>query len=153
MIERCGNMFTDYNTNDHYLITTNSVVTTQGKLVMGAGNALEAKNRFDKIDGVFGDCINRLFGDWPRDSYPHYGCIPDVYKNIGMFQTKYHWRDPSPIDLIRISVDMFSNYVHRHPMEIFHLPFPGINNGGLRPGQVYPIIMRLPNNVVVWRLQ
>jgi len=153
MIERRGNMFTDYNTDDNYLITTNAVIIGENRLVMGAGVALEAKNRFNKIDRVFGNYINQLFGDWPRDTYPHYGCLPKVYKNIGMFQTKYHWRDPSPIDLIKFSTDMLNNYVYKHPGEVFHLPFPGINNGRLSPGRVYPIIMGLPDTIIVWRLQ
>jgi hypothetical protein len=129
---------------------------------MGAGVALEAKKKFKGIDEVFGAYIHtiinvgRLFQQhitgMSSTGCCLYGCVPKLYHSLGMFQTKYHWKDKSPLDLIEFSTNMLHHYAESRPDETFHLPYPGINNGGLRPGQVYPIIKNLPDNVFVWRL-
>ena len=43
MIEKYGNMFDHRNEADHLLVTTNSIIKTNGCLVMGAGAALALK--------------------------------------------------------------------------------------------------------------
>lgn len=149
MIEKFGDVFGQYNQDDNLLITTNAVVTVSGKLVMGAGAALQAREKFKGIDKVFGQYVQLHSSDGVTHCL--YGCVPKLFHNIGMFQTKYHYGNKSPVDLIEFSTNMLNDYAERNPNEIFNLNYPGINHGGLTIGQVYPIIRYLPDNVFVWR--
>jgi hypothetical protein len=147
MIIKTGNMFTNYNQKDEYLITTNSILNNKGCLIMGAGAALEAKQKFKGIDKLFGKYIQIHGG-----SGCLYGCIPKLFRNFGMFQTKYHFCELSPIELIEFSTEMLKEYSEKWADQIYHLNFPGINYGGLKEDQVLPIIKILPDNINVWKL-
>jgi hypothetical protein len=141
MIERFGDMFAV--PTDNLLVTTNCIVKDNGRLVMGAGAALTAKQHFPGIDKVFGTVVS-LKGSLC-------GCIPRLYHHVGMFQTKYHYGQNSDLELIKFSSEMLMEYALRRPTESFSLNYPGINHGKLSVDVVYPIIKFLPDNVTVWR--
>lgn len=147
MIEKTGNMLDHRNEADHLLVTTNSIIKDNGCLVMGAGAALAVKLKAKGIDKAFGSYVKSHGG-----SGGLIGCVPRVFYMFGMFQTKYHYGDNSPLELIIFSTQMLKEYAERNPKEIFYLNFPGINHGHLKVEDVYPIIRILPDNVYIWKL-
>ena len=128
-------------------ITTNSILNKNGELVMGKGNAKEAKAFAPNLPKDFGDQIkaNNLDGKF-------YGLLVSQNKKFIAFQTKFHWLDNSPIELVEKSCDMLHRLAKKYPDQSFGLPFPGINNGRLRPKDVYPFLQKLPDNVYVYHL-
>jgi hypothetical protein len=47
-----------------------------------------------------------------------YGCVPKLFSNIGMFQTKVHYGHNSPKELIRTSTLMLKEYAEYDSNEI-----------------------------------
>lgn len=139
-----GDMWEEYSTADLFLVTTNSFITKEGKLVMGAGIAKEARDRFSGLDKAFGKRIKHLsrYGILVSDKWPD--------KVLGAFQVKYHFKDKADLDLIRYSTEMLQQWIKNHAALNIHLNFPGIGNGKLDPADVLEIISCLPNNVFVW---
>lgn len=74
-----GNVFEQLDL-DYVCITTNSILNKNGELVMGAGVALEAKQRFPELPKVYGSKIKKDGVGWgrvpltsPQQSY----CFPN----------------------------------------------------------------------------
>jgi hypothetical protein len=68
------------------------------------------------------------------------------------FQTKYDFKAPSSLKLIKRSAECFNSLVKMFPDKVFHLAFPGIGLGGLEVKDVWPLISNLPDNVRIWTL-
>lgn len=143
------NMWDDYHKADLFLITTNSFVKN-GKLVMGAGIAKEAKNRFPDLPLQAGKRILKQCGNlnsygllvsenWPKNK-------------IGLFQTKRNWQDKSSIEIIKRSLYDLDFWLIGRDDKIVCLPFPGIGNGGLSREEILPLLEFLPDNVWVYSL-
>lgn len=138
----------DYeNQFDYICITTNSTSKSDGSLVMGRGCALEANQRNPKLKVEYGRQLRErgLFNKF-------YGLLLAEEKYIA-FQTKYHWKNDSPIDLVIKSIEMLSRLANKYPNKTFALPFPAINNGGKKPEEILPYLEQLPNNVTVFHLK
>lgn len=58
-----GDIWTVYPTTDLILITTNSTLRRDGKLVMGRGIARQARDRFPRLAKVLGQHISTHCGD------------------------------------------------------------------------------------------
>ena len=140
-----GNVF-EHPDLDYVCITTNSILNTKGELVMSAGVALEAKKRFPELPKVYGNKIDKL-GLFGKDYFLL------QYNNLIAFQTKRHYRDKSPLDLVARSTQRLKFLATLFDDCIFGLPFPAINNGGLTKEDVLPIISCLPDNVLVFELE
>lgn len=140
-----GNVF-DHNDLDFICVTTNSILNKKGELVMGAGIALEAKNLYPELPSVFGIKVSKL-GVVGGDYYIL------QHENILAFQTKRHYREKSPIDLVRKSINRLKFLATVFDDKVFGLPFPAINNGGLKKEDVLPILFVLPDNVLVFELE
>ena len=140
-----GNVF-NHDGLDFVCVTTNSILNKKGELVMGAGIALEAKNRYPKLPSVFGDKVDRL--DAVGGDY-----YILQHKNIIAFQTKRHYRENSPVDLVRKSINRLKFLATFFDDKVFGLPFPAINNGGLKKEDVLPMLLVLPDNVLVFELE
>lgn len=82
-------------------IPTNGVITKAGKLVMGAGLALEAKEMFPGLDTVLGTQVKR-YGNVPIFVPSH---------NLFSFPTKKHWRDQADMGLIINSARLLSDFI------------------------------------------
>lgn len=155
MILRQGNL---WSCTDHerriVCITTNGMVTANG-LVMGKGIAAFAKHRNAHLPEEWGKRVKqegkRLWNSniykygilWPKASFPN---TPDLCA----FQTKLHWKDPSPIGLIETSVSQLLKITKVIKDIPIYLPMPGCGNGGLKEEQVLPFLECLPDNVFVW---
>lgn len=139
---RYGNMWDHYSEAGLFCITTNSTIKRNGELVMGAGIAREARDRFPDLAAKAGKLITPL---------STYGLI--IIGKIGLFQTKKHFADNSPLDLIKYSTDKLCEFALAFPDQIIYLNYPGINHGRLTEELVSPVIQCLPDNVTVWKFK
>lgn len=144
MILCSGDMWEEFNTSDLFLVTTNSWITKEGKLVMGRGIAREARDRFPGLDKTLGMKIKHLskYGLLVSDSWPK--------KVLGAFQVKYDFKDLASLELIEYSVWCLQKFLNDHTVMNVNLNFPGIGNGGLDPLDVLDIVSVLPYNVALW---
>lgn len=145
MILRKGNMWSVYGKTNLFCITTNSTLNKKGELVMGAGIALQAKNRMPELPFLAGRLVKEH-----GDEYGLLICSPSAEQVMGLFQTKKDWRQQSDLYLIMIGVHKLLHFLKQYPDIRVDMPFPGIGNGGLSPKVVLPTIENLPNNVNVW---
>jgi hypothetical protein len=133
---------------DLILVTTNSIINSQNKLVMGRGAALEAASRYPTLAFDLAERI-RPFGKWA------YGVIivPRFANGVqlGAFQVKFNWKDKADLGLIRISATRLSAIAEALPDWRIAMNFPGIGNGQLTEKEVQPYIETLPSNVFVYK--
>jgi hypothetical protein len=125
------------------IVTTNSFLTSEMKLVMGRGAALQLKIKVPGIDLKFGKMIHESCGHLGR-----YGLI--FHKRYGAAQVKCRFNERAKLELIRLSMRMLSVRANRNPSSIFNINFPGIGNGGLKKNRVASLLNILPDNVHVW---
>lgn len=159
MIEKTGDMFE--NPDIGWLIATgNACVKSNMDLVMGAGAAKQLQLLYREAPKVFGDMIANACTPFDSDDniylgrrYRRYGMMWYEEKQCGLFQTKYHWRMPSPISLVEYSTECLREVAEDNPDIIFNLNYPAIGHGGLGIKEVTPIIAALPDNVHVWRFK
>ena len=129
-------MFTLLREYDAVAVTTNSVIKTNGELVMGAGIAKIFKNRFPTLPKELGRKITT------------YGNIPFLIKlkgtNIISFPTKTHYKDKSQIDLIIESAKRIKTLTDKFYWTKVAIPAPGVGLGGLSwENEVYPALSKL----------
>jgi hypothetical protein len=129
---------------DVLLVTTNSFVTSKHELVMGKGAAGELYKIYPFLAKKFGERILNTCGNLGK-----YGVI--VMENIGIFQTKYHFKDNADLELIKYSTSLLRDFAVRKPELIFGLNFPGIGCGHLQYDSVYNIIKYLPDNINIYK--
>lgn len=126
-------------------VTTNGIIKTNGRAVMGKGIALEADKRF-KLSADLGVYLKRY------DNRAFYMGVRQDAKTrhqiaIVTFPTKHHWRDPSDISLIKMSCEQVMAIADKFKLTTLYLPCPGCSNGGLDwETQVQPAIAPLLDN-------
>ena len=91
MQERKGSMWNADAT--HYCVTTNGIIKSNGELVMGAGIALQAKQRFPELPRLFAKHV-KARGNTPCAIRHASG------KYYVSFPTKNDFRNPSDLELI-----------------------------------------------------
>lgn len=147
---RIGNMWDEshnaYDPPQIFLATTNNVIVGNS-LVMGAGSAFEMTQRFYGADREFAAAIKQT-------KNPQRYLLVCIGK-YGIIQTKYHYKDPSPIELISDSLGRLARLAELFPTTIIHCPFPGIGLGRLRETIVKPYLDGLvqSENVHIWKYQ
>lgn len=142
-----GDMWQELGKADLILVTTNSTLKSNGELVMGAGAAMQAAQRFPELPRVFGRRIRQDF--FGQDYGIMCGlCTKTDHTWIGAFQTKRHWRDPASLDLIRYSAERLAAAAGKFSR--IALNFPGIGHGQLQVADVLPILEELPENIVIY---
>ena len=126
------------------IVTTNSFLTSEEKLVMGKGAAWQLKMKVPGIDRIFGKMINEKFS--------HLGCYGLIFhRRYGAFQVKYMFSEVARMELIRHNTTLLSQIAVKHHRSIFNINYPGIGNGRLKEDQVRPVIEKLPQNVHIWK--
>lgn len=100
---------------------------------MGAGIALQARERFPGIDLVAAQKV-RAFGN-----------VPAVLRTEGStsivsLPTKEHYRDNSDIDLIARSCSALQNLADSEGWQYIAMTPPGCGHGNLRWNDVKPVI-------------
>jgi len=126
------------------IVTTNSFLTTEVKVVMGRGAAWQLKRKKPGIEKTFGKMILDTCGHLGR-----YGLI--FHGNYGAAQVKYHFMEMADLDLIEFSMIKLSQEAKRDRKTIFNINYPGIGNGRLKESEVKPALRMLPDNVHVWK--
>ena len=147
-IYKQGDMWSVEQEVDHFIITTNSFIKRNGALVMGAGIAKQLRNKHPGIDIEIGYTITSLTRPFDTQIRTYYGLILGTY--YGMFQVKYHFKDPASLDLIKRSTKELQVHAETNPTKKYALNFPGVGNGKLAYELVKPVMDTLPDNVQVW---
>lgn len=141
-------------------VTTNSFTNRQGELIMGAGAAKEAADRFHKLPYIFGKILRdrkktkNVFGIMDTSEIyftdSHGNKAPYlVGTQIGAFQTKTNPAASADIEVIKQSTRMLKFWADK--WERIALNFPGIGLGKLDEKDVMPIIETLPDNVYIYK--
>ena len=143
-----GNMWSVWDQADLFFITTNNSLNRQNHLIMGAGIALQAKQRFPTLPAIWGKLI-QSGTDYHLLISPNW----QQGKKIAAFQTKRDWRQPSPLDLIKASTEALHQFAEQNPTAQIKLPLPGVGKGNLSTDLVIPVIENLPQNVEVWTME
>jgi len=126
MQEATGNL---WNSDCTYTaVTTNGIIKRNGDLVMGAGIAKQAVQRFPRLPRILAQHVKA------RGNIP---CLVPECKIIS-FPTKHNWRNPSDPNLIiqsaRLAMDLL-------PKDCTcAMSRPGCGNGSLKWEQVKPLI-------------
>lgn len=112
---------------------------------MGAGVALQAKERYPNLPKYLGQAI-RLNGNLVHNC----GRWGDDDSIIFSFPTKVRWSDPSDLNLIAASALQLARHVdewrteHEHPKyPVIALPRVGCGAGGLSWGEVQPLLANI----------
>lgn len=130
-----------------HLFTANQVIKSNGRLVMGAGNAKACLDAHPNMDLR----MARLFQKYPHKLVHTVGSSQS-YGFVGAFIVKDHWRRPADINLVIKATGQLEQLAKDNPSYTFHLPFPAIGKGGLSVNEVLPIIQQLPDNVLVYKV-
>lgn len=140
MLEEFGDFWTIQ--GDARCITTNGVLRSNGDAIMGKGMALQAKQRYPKIEFTLGRLIQK-YGN--HVFYLGNGLIS--------FPTKYDWRDSkSDIGLIkRSAMELVSLFKGDVPIKSksnrrILLTRPGCGSGNLNWTDVRPILQTILNS-------
>jgi hypothetical protein len=142
-IFKTGEMF---HATGYLIVTTNSFLTSEVKLVMGRGAAWILKMKVHEIDRVFGKMISETCGHLGR-----YGLL--FHHRYGALQVKYRFDEKARVDLIEFSLEKLAEKADESPKSRFNINYPGIGNGQLRKQEVRPLLEALPDNVYVWEKQ
>ncbi|MFB2922935.1 hypothetical protein [Aerosakkonema funiforme] len=131
------------NTRLWLCITTNGCIRKDGRAVMGAGIARQARDRYHGIERVLAEKLKR------RGNQVNYLIRLIEYGNhahLFSFPTKNNWRMNSPIELIEDSAKQLKYLWQRATQRygeppIVVLPQPGCSNGNLVwSSQVKPLL-------------
>jgi hypothetical protein len=153
VVIRQGDMWSAYDEADLFFVTTNALLTPHLRLVMGAGMARQALERFPDLDWWWGYRLYSLYReDYDAYRLPWYGVLwPREGERLGAFQTKLSPRQRAKPELIAKATYLLSLYARKYPHKRIHLNFPGIGLGGLQEEEVLSILQTLPDNVEVWK--
>lgn len=148
MLEKTGNIWESG--ADIICVTTNGIVKKDGRLVMGAGIARVARDKYPDFDYYLGECV-RAFGN-----KPHLYSLPDAIGMLCSFPTKHHWKEDSDLNLIEESCKELVQITNKTE-EVFGRPIrvaltrPGCGCGSLWWEDVKPVIERyLDERFEIW---
>lgn len=137
MIQRQGDFFSiaEELKPQVLVVTTNNVIRKDGRLTMGAGIALEFREKFAELDREFADLIkDRTPNIYSVREFAGYQAI------IYSLQTKFHWKNPSDMSLIIKSCAKLRTFVDDLNIKSVLMTRPGCGNGGLDWDEVYKYI-------------
>lgn len=146
-----GDMWQAFNSVQFFAITTNATIKKDQSLVMGAGIAKQAAQRFPRLPYTLAHAVLNNLKHYER-SDRYYGVVSEPYPHLNdttvlAFQVKYDWYNDASLELIRWSCEDLMGLVGDDSCA---LNFPGIGKGKLSRGDVKSIIDVLPNNFEVW---
>jgi hypothetical protein len=130
MLEEFGDFWTVQ--GDARCVTTNGTLRANGNAIMGKGMALQAKQRYPKLEYTLGKLIQK------------YGNHTFKLGNgLISFPTKRHWREDSDIELIKRSAQELVSILKDDPAKRVLLTRPGCGNGNLDWEDVRPILQTI----------
>lgn len=134
MLEITGDIWKFHKAGYPICITTNGIVSGNGKNIMGKGIALQAKEKFPEFPKLLGDHIKK------------YGNVVGYFEeqNLISLPTKNHWMDRSPLFLIEKSLIQLVNLADERNFKFVYLVRPGCSNGQLDwKCQVKPLVQKV----------
>lgn len=139
MREMFGNMW-NYLDRKGYIIcvTTNGFIKVNGEGVMGAGCAKEAAKLYPGLPRLLGESIQRRGN-----------VVSLLTPKILSFPVKHEWFEKADIQLIQKSTAELKKRALARPELKYILPRPGCGNGKLLWEEVRPLLVDLPDNVIV----
>lgn len=125
-----GDLFAQYDLGQSICITTNGVINSRGRVVMGRGCALEAAERWPYLP--------KLVAEHVRE----HGNVPGlILPRIYTFPVKRHWDEKATLALIRESATNLIGLFHATgKTERLYIPRPGCGNGRLAWRDVRPVL-------------
>jgi len=140
-----------WNSKDNIiLVTCNSYINSRGELVMGRGAALELKNKFPYLAGIFGNIVKDFCGHLGKYGVKLYAM--NSQRSYGIFQVKYHFRADADLGLIKFSTFRLWELLNHEEYynKTVSMNFPGIGYGHLKYEDVLPILKYLDNRVTLY---
>jgi len=113
---------------DAICVTTNGFVKKNGQAVMGAGNALQAREIFKGLALDLGRLIKK---NGNIVQIIRFGKIHGKKLPIVSFPVKHNWWEKADLELIRKSLDQLLAEIKFNQWERVVLPRPGCMNGKL----------------------
>jgi len=151
------NKLLDYSTPwkfpDIYLFTGNPILKNNGAIVMGRGAAKQIRDTYPGIDKSFGLLIcksKHKLSLWHKNTYLLWYEIT-YQQHLGWFKVKDHWAEQAKISIINHSVVALTQMAKIYTDKVFHMNYPGIGNGHLKLSDVEPILIQLPDNVLLYK--
>lgn len=137
---------------DALVCTTNNIIRHDGSLVMGAGIAKQFKETFPYLDLNWGVIVDGLKDGGHEDYHilidgPRRWQINSVY--LVALQTKRHWQDPSPLDLVVESCHRLKLLADIMNWSVVLMTPPGCGNGKLEWKQVKKAIKFLDDRFII----
>lgn len=119
-------------------ITTNGFVKNNGDAVMGRGCALQACQKYPGLAARLGVEIKKK------------GNVL-IWLTTGLitFPVKHNWWEKADLELIKKSAEALDKEANNLRQKWFVLPRPGCGNGSLNWEEVKPLLVDLPDNVLV----
>lgn len=119
-----GNYFDLPGENESCTVTTNGILKYNGNLVMGAGIAKAAAERYPELPEVLGKFVHK--------SGNHVYAVQTAKgQMIFSFPTKHHWKDPSDLGLILRSAKELVQLADYYQLTTVYSVRPGCSNGKL----------------------
>ncbi len=132
------------------VISANSTIGRDGRLVMATTAAREAAQRIQGIErqcaeAIAAHSVDGFYGFLPvRPSRPDKRII-----GFGIFQTQIEVQSAADPDLIRLSLERLKDFTAMHPDVKIRMNYPGIGEEGLDPLQVAPLLNEIPPTVTI----
>jgi len=115
---------------DAICFTSNGIVKASGELTMGAGVAKQFKEKFGAVIARNAGTLVKRNGNICQAVGIHYSGIKKI--NIVAFPTKYHWKNPSDLGLIKKSAKELMALVDKLGWTKVYLPRLGTGMGNLQ---------------------
>lgn len=131
MLEDIGDLWS--HKAEYRVVTTNGIVQKNGRLVMGAGVAKQARDKFPDVDAKLGQWVNQ-YGSRP------FFCFEERLLTL---PTKHHWRDKSDLSLICRGASLLMEMVDKFDIASVVMPRPGCGCGGLEWSKVEPSLKQI----------
>jgi hypothetical protein len=142
---RIGNLLDQNRLEDVLLFSANNVITSNG-LIMGAGAARAFREKFPCLPKALAKAVGTNGNDFYIAIVKH----PSTGQEMGAFQSKRHWKDSSPLELIKSSAVRLAEIATDGRQ--YHLNCPGIGLGGLDIVEIKEVLKILPKNVNIWTI-
>lgn len=155
IVHNYGNMWDAYDRASLMLVTTNSYIARKGNLVMGAGAARQARDKFPGIDYAYGEHITKKFGQLAL-----YGVVTPgevgLKNKVGIFQVKMHYKEDADPVVIATSAATLTLLLRSRSEygRSLHMNFPGIGYGNMEPLHVLSLLdkyLKVDVPVNLWR--
>jgi len=140
-----------------FMVTTNSTVNRNGKLVMGRGAAKELALRLGGIEKLLGRAVTERGPEYHllviTDTVLHevLGHWHPSFCDVGIFQVKHHFKDKAEPALIEKAAKALAEYAKNNRNQEINLNMPGTGCGLLSEAAVLPLLQCLPSKVNIWR--